>query len=812
MDKENRDDVKNVPYVIPCTYGESPTRRVLDTAQSISLLCIDIDNSTHARPYYNSPETLVTQLEPFNFALYTTASSTPDNPRVRLLVDASNVPVRSYRDATKDIAHRIGLPVVNKESITACLPMFLPTIFKGDTAEMHPLLIHRTNGRPYVASDIVQRNGDQEISTDQKFDATTGDELDFLRPSVEGIQLSDVEGALGHVDPDVLYPEWLEIAAALRHQFTSREDQEKAYALFDKWSSKGNKYVGSEDTAAKWKSLRPNPRGRVPVTIRSLLRKATEGGWDGQKVKERCYTETLTWLRRDHANELILVGDGLKRIAGTPLLTQSQQESLLNTVVSQAKKNHGVRLSLSALRRDLQAVKNAVRETEKKGKKEKLPTWCNGICYVAKINQFFRNSTVESFSPEALDRAYGNKLLPSEEQLKDMGDDSIGTRSRPIVKPQDYLLNVVQVPVAYDTLYDPSNPNDTFIYREGKVYVNTYVRNYPEPDAALADYAEMILMEHLTNLVKEPEYRRTILDFLAYIVQNPGAKIRWAVLIQGAQGCGKTFLAEMMKVVLGRGHVASVDSESLRGTWNEWSYGSQLVTLEEVRVVGQNRHDVMNRLKPLISNDVITVNQRFRDTRSLDNKTNYLLFTNHHDALAVTAGDRRYFVVKSPLQTKAQVAALGEEYFTRLFDLLRTHAAGLRHFLENHHIAPTFLPNGHAPITTYLRELIDDTAGEVAALVRDVMADSTNPLVKPDLLSSATLLSMLEAGGALKVSAQHLARVLREEGYASAGRVYMENGERHPLWVRIEDGPAISEAKDLIEKRLSDSLAGDGLL
>lgn len=804
LDKKARHKAKRVPYVVPCTYDTSPAQRLLENARTITLLCVDVDESTYAKPYYSSPEVLSEQLAGLNFAVYATASSTPEAPRIRIFVEAAHLPVTRYRDAVTDIARRIGLPKLNKESYTANLPMYLPTIFQGDTEEQHPLLLSETAGRAYRLDDIPDAGAPEpspEPAPDSAFDTTSsGDDLDYLRPTVDNVTLADVASALKHLDADMTYPEWLEIAACMRHQFPREPDASRAYELFDEWSSQGTKYVGSEDTKAKWTSLKPSPRGRVPMTIRTLLQRAAQHGWDASGIKGKCFASTMAWLRSPRDSSKLL-GEGLGRIAATPLINQSEEEALLQEVVAQARKQHGLRIGLTSLRKDLRRLKSAARDEKKR--KEKVPSWCKGICYVARTNEFFRHSTIEYFSPEALDRAYGNKLLPTEEQLKELGDDSIGMKARPIVRPQDYLLNVIQVPVAYDMLYDPQAPNDTFIHNEGRVYVNTYVRNHPEPDAAQADYAGMILMEHLTNLIAEPEYRQTLLDFLAYIVQNPGAKVRWAVLLQGAQGCGKTALAEVMNTALGRGHVRPVDVDAMASGYNEWAYGAQLLTLEEVRVAGHNRHEIMNKLKPLISNDTINVNQKFRDARTLENKANYLLFTNHHDALALSAGDRRYFVLKSAIQTKAQVQALGEDYFERLFGMLRDYAGGLRHFLENHEISPGFNADGHAPETTYLQQLITDTAGEVNALVRDMLEDSTNPLVKRDLLSSSVLMQMLEAAGHTRISAQHLAHVLRDEGYFQASRHYLSDGAKHPLWVRTDSGIAIKDAKELADKRLA---------
>lgn len=808
LDKKARHRVKRVPYVVPCTYPTEEAPRSLENARSITLLCLDVDDAALARPYYSSPEVLMEQLMPFNFAVYTTASSTPEEPRIRIFVEAAHLPVTRYRHATQDIARRIGLSKLTKESYTANLPMYLPTMFKGDDPEAHPLLLSVHDGRAYTVKDLPTDaellDGEPDAPPpvpDSAYDTTTsGDDLDYLRPTVDNISVLDVKSALEHLDPDMSYPEWLEVAACMRHQFPRDPQAGEAYALFDEWSSRGTKYAGAEDTRAKWTSLRPSPKGRVPLTVRTLLQKAASNGWDATPLKGRCFATTFAWLQQTHTSAQLL-GEGLGRVAATPLISLSEEEALLQEIVAQARKQHGLRVGLASLRKDLNRMKSAARQEQKR--KEKVPAWCKGICYIAHVNQFFRHHTVEYFSPEALDRAYGNKLLPTEEQLKEMGDDSIGAKARPIVRPQDYLLNIVMVPVAYDTLYDPRNPNDVFIHQEGRVYVNTYIRNHPEPDPDKAEYAQKVFMEHLANLIAEEEYRTTVLDYLSYIVQNPGAKIRWAVLLQGVQGCGKTALATAMEAVLGSGHVKPVDVDAMQGGYNEWAYGAQLVTLEEVRVAGHNRHEVMNKLKPLISNDTVNINQKYRDSRKLDNRTNYLLFTNHHDALALTDDDRRYFVIKSALQTKAQVAALGEKYFVRLFDMLRDYAGGLRHFLENREISATFQPNGHAPATKYLAELISDSSSEVGAAVKDILEDSTNKAVQPDLLSSSVLMQMLELAGIGRCSPQHLAHVLREMGYMQAGRYYMPDGAKHPLWLRTDGTMELKDVRPTMEHRMA---------
>lgn len=834
MDKQQRMAAKRVPYVVPCTFDGATSPRLLEHARAISLLCLDVDDPRQAAPFLSSPEVVAEQLMPFSFAVHTTASSTPEAPRVRVLVDAAALPVDRYADAVTDIARRLGLPDTTRESRVPVQPMYLPTLFRLDT-QRHPLLITETSGRPYDVRDLPAPDGlDVPPAGTPRSASPDGDDtdLDLLRNPVDNVTLADVAAALQHLDPDCVYAEWLDVAAALRHQFPSEPTATQAYELFDEWSSGGSKYVSTDDTGAKWHSLRPTPRGRAPITIRTVLMRARASGWNTDSVHERLARALMERIRAypdatlDH-----LLREGVDWIAATPLLTKSEEDAALNEIVRRLSRasasakqamsayraalkahpaavrkaqrngepvpaapvepqgvNDGIKISTAALRKDLRMRKSLMGADRER--KEQVPDWARGMCYVAHVNQFFRQSTGEILSPEALDRAYGAKLLPSEEQLREAGDTSLGTRSQPILAPQDYLLNVVQIPRVYDYQYDPGQPNDVFITYEGKQYVNTYVRNYPEPDPLRCEEAGAIITEHLERQIEDPSYRASFIQFLAHLVQRPGQKIRWAVLLQGAEGCGKSFWSEMEACVLGPGHVRPITGTAIRGDWNEWATGTQLVALEEVRVAGQNRHEVMNKLKDLVTNTTVNINQKMRDSRVVPNRTNYLLFTNYHDALAVTSNDRRYLVLKCRQQTKEQVAAMGgRPYFARLFGLLRDNPGGVRAWLEQVPIDADFPTDGPAPLTRFMEDLVRDSASEPVTQLRELLEDEPNPLVRRDVLSSVVLGQLLNAAGSSgqRISTQYVAAMLRDEGYVSLGRRTLQGGAKHTIWARADD-------------------------
>ncbi len=789
LDKKQRNEIKQVPFFVPACFNASPSKRIYAEAVHCNLIFLDIDETADgkcpAAPFVHNPDSLYTALEGLNFAAHTTASSTPQKPRMRVVVDAEAIPVASYAQAVATIGAMLGLVKLTTESKVAVQPMFLPTLFSDSGDDEHPLIAHRLDGRAFTEDDISDTAPDYNEPRSRSVGVAEGstDSLFFLRAPVPEINLVVAKEALSHIDPDCSYFEWLEVAAALRHQFSPHKSEE-AYTLFDEWSSDGTKYGGTEDTAAKWKSLRPSPNGRLPITIRSLLRQAVASGWDDKKVKDNCFNGLLRWME-EAETFTELIDHGAQKIMSAPLLSSMQESTLVNRLCAEAKRRFAFSISSTSVHKDIAKMKKSIKAQEKPAEKLKEPKWAKGTLYVSAAQEFFRHRTGERYKAEPFNAIYSRHLLPTAEALEEAGMPvNATTLSRPILSPSDYALNHLKIPTVYDYAYDPSQPTEMWFVSRGRKYVNTYTPTYPELDAENAEEAGRLFTFHLQHLIAEEDYRRTLVDFLASMVQTPGRKIRWAVLIQSVEGAGKTYIAEVMKAVLGPEHVRTLDGASIKKGWTEWAFGKQLVVLEEVRVSGTNKHEIMNTLKPFITNDDITVNERNRNTRETPNISNYLMFSNHHDALALSPGDRRYFVIKSPLQHKAQVLALGENYFPPLYAMLRDRAGAMRAWLSEWEISPDFRPDGHAPRTKYVNDMVNDSATSLTAAVRRLLLEADHPLIQYDIVSAKKLMDVLQVEEGLGgVTVQQLAQCLREEGLYQAGR-HMFGGERQYLWVR----------------------------
>lgn len=91
---------------------------------------------------------------------------------------------------------------------------------------------------------------------------------DKLSPQQLEERIEEVKSALGAIDPDLTYEEWVRVGMAIHHGLGDR-----GLAFWDEWSSRGSKYKQGE-CAERWSSFR-----RSGITLGTLFFMATELGW-----------------------------------------------------------------------------------------------------------------------------------------------------------------------------------------------------------------------------------------------------------------------------------------------------------------------------------------------------------------------------------------------------------------------------------------------------------------------------------------------------------------------------------------------------
>ena len=807
LSKRERGLKKDGPHFTACTFREGTTKREDANAVQLTLIALDLDFPSEddqalgyqdfASPFCEAPDTLAQQLYPYNFAAYETASSLPGSRCIRVVIDIEPSDPETHKSYVALIAKLLGIHMDKwkgvRESGVLSQPMFRPVQFLSE--DTSPVICSRTNGQQMDEMDIPKDILEAvETAYAYQGDYEGGGSLAHL-PLTDLAGVEAVVEPINCISPDCDYREWTMVASALRHQFRDEEEAQEAFELFDSWSAKGSKYQGQEETLAKWRSFKPEVKGKLPITLRSVFKKAIEVGWDHAPMLNEIKKSITEWIE-DCEDEDVLMNEGARRVAALPFRNSIVEEALAVRLKARLDSLAGVKVDKRTVTK---AIRSARREQVKEDESSDLPTWLRPWCFISTRNVFRHLISGLELSPAAFDNTFSIKLMAQVEK----GEDD-GPGGKPPVLPTHYALNLKNIPRVDGTAYDPFTKGEEPYFKfQGATYLNEYsTRDIPEEDPDNAPEAMRIFKTHLKVLIAERELRTQFLDFLAFLVQNPGVLIRWAPFIQSAEGAGKSILFDILRALVGPSNVKICGSKVMSGNYNDWGVNCQILIAEEMFTpgAGHRRMEFMNAFKDLITNDHVLVNQKYKDAQVCKNTSAKLCFSNHHDALQLDDSDRRYMVIFSPLQTKEQVVALTEGgHFNELSRLKDELAGALLSALMNRKVPKSFPVNGPAPDTPYRKEVIRESKNSLQAEIEE-MIDNEEELLVTDEFILLTYLNenVLEARNNYKPS-HYLAKLnyVRYDG----GKTFRIGGYRSAIWIHRDNyDPDLGLAEDLLRE------------
>ena len=300
--------------------------------------------------------------------------------------------------------------------------------------------------------------------------------------------------------------------------------------------------------------------------------------------------------------------------------------------------------------------------------------------------------------------------------------------------------------------------------------------NYWRPSGVVAEEGDVsMLLNHVKFLWPDggPE-GDILLDYLAYQVQFPGEKVHWAVMIQGDQGNGKSYFATLMRTVLGYNNVRMVVSEALHEAFTSWQRNTQLIVVEEM--MAKQRLDLMNKLKPMITEPWCTIREMYRPPYEQPNRFNFLFFTNHDKALIVDNTDRRYCI----LRTHVRPHPLANAYYGPLFHWTRQNGPALLHYLQSRPLGD-FKAKAHAPMTEGKRAMIASSMLPLDSFIYEHVESCEYPF-RHDLVSPATLAKPLSEFN-LRANPKELGEALGRLGYQKLGRTRLNGVEQDKVYL-----------------------------
>ena len=149
-------------------------------------------------------------------------------------------------------------------------------------------------------------------------------------------------------------------------------------------------------------------------------------------------------------------------------------------------------------------------------------------------------------------------------------------------------------------------------------------------------------LAHVAFVVPDPRERTIMLDWLAWIVQHPGEKPNWALVLgSSAEGIGKDMMMEPVRAALGAANVREIGPDDLASSNTDYLENVRLLLIEEMEMA--ERKSMMNKLKPVIAAPPYTlrVNIKFQPQFEIPNLIAAIFFTNMENALHLSRQGRR---------------------------------------------------------------------------------------------------------------------------------------------------------------------------
>lgn len=147
-------------------------------------------------------------------------------------------------------------------------------------------------------------------------------------------------------------------------------------------------------------------------------------------------------------------------------------------------------------------------------------------------------------------------------------------------------------------------------------------------------------------------------NWFAHQVQQPGQKLKTAVVLRGPEGTGKSFFFTKFGEILGRTHfTAPTDVESIVG-FNAQLDGALFVFMDEVEWRGQ-RFSAEGVLKKLMSEDYVVIDEKFQPKRRVENRFCMGFSSNKDFVIPAGAHARRWCVLECNAGAKRRLEEEG---------------------------------------------------------------------------------------------------------------------------------------------------------
>lgn len=321
-------------------------------------------------------------------------------------------------------------------------------------------------------------------------------------------------------------------------------------------------------------------------------------------------------------------------------------------------------------------------------------------------------------------------------------------------------------PRAESACFKPGEPLGKIFIIEGRTCANTF----KEIPVELISGDATPFTNHLRKLFVTDNDYNYMLGYLAACVQQKGQKYQWAPVIQGTEGNGKSIISQCLANAVGRKYFLEMRAIDLLNKFNSSVAGALLVNVEDF-YLKEKTEAAIEIIKPMITNSWQPLEGKNDNLVNGEVCYNFIINSNHKDALKKTKDNRRFAPFYTPQQCVEDLKKwdMTAQYFTDLWNWLKNQNgfAIVAHFLQNYKIEDKFNPAFHAraPVTSTTDQAISFGRGKIEQEILECAENDTHGF-KNDWLSTFALDKLLE-----RLRLAHIithikrAEILKELGY-----------------------------------------------
>ena len=562
------------------------------------------------------------------------------------------------------------------------------------------------------------------------------------------------------------YEQWITMGMALHHQW---DGGDQGLAYWHEWSESADNY-DADSLERRWADFNIQGKKRAPITFRWVLKMASEAlETQAEKLNEKlrdAFINAKTKKEWDKAAKESKEAeiDGVMRSA----LAQIAKASI--------DKITGVKTTLTE-------VKRAIAYKPKND--DGMPGWADEWVYDTSDDRFFATAKKLITTRQGFDAMFDRYALTKKDALE---GKTQGTSTA-----SDLVLRSYRMTVVNGRRYEPGR--DPIFHSDEGVFANTYsevgIPDLPEVDIPRDRKNVDRVKNHIAHLLESEVEQRMFLDWISWVVQNPGQHVNYSILLQGVEGDGKSFWAELLRAVMGPYNVQMLNAHIFENDFTDWAQGQCVSCVEEVRIVkAQNKYEVINRVKPFITNKWIEIHPKGKPIYNTRNTTSYLLFSNFKDALPLDDDGRRFLVLFSQWQRKAQLMLFKEQnpnYYVKLYGAIEESAGAIRNWLLKHEQHGDFNPMGDAPVTGARQFMVKQAKPEFVQIIDELVNEDEWLACDENLINVTDLPPLIAARGAEFPHMKTLHAMLQRAGWEELGKVRMGEDGRCSFWSKMPE-------------------------